>query len=119
MRQMKDKNVKQLILALDQDMYDNISGRAKVKGITVLAEIRNLLTAGINVESKNDDISYLARKIDSYDDRLWKILNSIKLTYDLTVQEFVNKGYAANKKPNEDYAYQEFWKNRKIDRTND
>ncbi len=109
----KTKDNKQLILTVDQKLYDDILVRAKTKNITALAEIRNLLTAGIKAESRNDDISYIVRKIDNYDDRLWKILNSIQLTFDLTVQEFVNMGYRENRNPNFDRVYQDFWENRR------
>lgn len=119
MKQSKDKNMKQLILTLDQDLYNSISYRSQIKKITVLAEIRSLLITGINVETKNDDISYLIKKVDSYDDQLGKILNTIKFTYDLTVQEFCNMGYAANRKPSQDQAYQDFWRNRRKDLMND
>jgi hypothetical protein len=119
MIKVKNENMKQLILNLNQDLYSIILERAKIKKITVLAEIRNLLTTGISVETKNDDISYLVKKVDSYDDRIAKILNTIKLNYDLTVQEFCNKGYAANKKPSQDHAYQDFWKNRRKNNMDD
>ena len=112
---VKDEKVKQLILTLDQDLYNAILGRAKVKKITVLAEIRNLLTTGINVETKNDDIGYLIRKINGYDHQLAKIFSMLKLNYDLTVQEFCNKVYHINMNPNKDFAYQEFLNNRKKD----
>ena len=119
MIKVKNENMKQLILSLDKDLYETILRRAKVKNITVLAEIRNLLTTGISVETKNDDISYLVKKVNSYDERLTKILNTVKLNYDLTVQEFCNKGYVANRKPSQDQAYQDFWRNSRRDKIDD
>lgn len=116
---MKDKKSKQLILTLSQELYDKICGRSKVKNITVLAEIRELLMTGINVESKNDDIGQLIRKINSYDYQLAKISSMVKLNYDLTVQEFCNKGYAGNKDPRKDHIYQDFLNTRKRDTMND
>lgn len=108
MNKDKKDNQKQLVLRLDQDLYNILSDRAKVKDITITAEIRNLLLSGISYETKNKDMFYLI-----------KILNILKLNYDLTVQEFCNKGYASNRDPKKDIAYNDFLNNRKKDIINE
>lgn len=111
--------MKDLVLRIDKDLYLTIYDRSKIKDITLTAELRNLIISGLNTETKNDNISYLIKKIENLENVVYKISNLLQLNYDLVVQEFVNKGYASNKKPGNDIAYQEFWANRRRDRMND
>lgn len=108
MKQNKSETQKKLLLNLEPDLYNVISDRAKVKNITITAEIRNILLSGISFDTKEKDVFYLI-----------KILDLLKLNYDLTVQEFCNMGYAGNRNPKKDTAYNEFLNNRKKDIMND
>lgn len=82
--------------------------RSKIKKISVVTEIRNILLSGISYEAKEKDIFYLI-----------KIMDMLKLNYDLVVKEFCNKGYANNRDPKKDIAYNDFLNSRKKDIMND
>lgn len=108
MIESKRNKKKQLVLRLDEDLYDTVYRMAKAKNITVLAAIRKLILNGIDFESKENEIYYLI-----------KIVDMLKLNYDLAVQEFCNKGYAGNRDPKKDLAFREFLNNRVKDLMND
>ncbi len=115
----KDAKIKQLALRIDQELYAEIFERASNKKISISDEIRNLILSGINIESKNDNIFYLIKKVNSYESQIIKIIEMLKNNYDLAVQQFCNLDFESNKEIKKSFAYKDFLSKRRKDVMND